>query len=189
MPDTPKLKMNILVYSHSDNFFIEIYNLLNKFPDIKTTVSSGQFNIESGFSYDVIFFDSDYERAAECAGKAAEKNIIAVIAAESADCLKYNNDKSLSEIFIIDKKFNENSFAVFANLFTAQKLIEKQKKLADAAAKKLSDIKHIDRAKWVLAKYLNLTESEAHRYIQKNAMDRRKPQIEIAKDILRTYEN
>jgi response regulator NasT len=57
-----------------------------------------------------------------------------------------------------------------------------------SAENKIADLKFIERAKFVLAEYLSLTEAEAHRYIQKNAMDRRVRQVEVAKDILKTYE-
>lgn len=53
--------------------------------------------------------------------------------------------------------------------------------------KQLDDIKTIDRAKCCLIEYLNLTENQAHRHIQKLAMDTRRTQREIAEDILRTY--
>lgn len=53
---------------------------------------------------------------------------------------------------------------------------------------KINDLKLIDRAKCVLIEVLKLSESQAHRYIQKQAMDQRLPQTEIAKNILKTYE-
>ena len=47
----------------------------------------------------------------------------------------------------------------------------------------------IDRDKCILIQYLNMTESEAHRYIEKQAMDMRTTRKTIAEGILRTYEN
>lgn len=55
--------------------------------------------------------------------------------------------------------------------------------------KQISDIKLINRAKSVLMQYLNLTEEQAHRHIQKQAMDLRRTQTSIAEEILRTYQN
>lgn len=52
---------------------------------------------------------------------------------------------------------------------------------------KLDDVKIIDRAKCCLIEYLNMTEMQAHKHIQKRAMDSRRTQREIAEDILRTY--
>lgn len=54
-------------------------------------------------------------------------------------------------------------------------------------SRQLDDVKVIDRAKCCLIEYLNLTEKQAHRHIQKLAMDSRRPQRDIAEDILRTY--
>lgn len=51
----------------------------------------------------------------------------------------------------------------------------------------LADLKLINRAKSMLMQYLKLTEAQAHRHIQKQAMDLRKTQREVAEDILRTY--
>lgn len=46
----------------------------------------------------------------------------------------------------------------------------------------------INRAKLALMLYLNMSESAAHRYIEKRAMDMRVTKKEIAKNILKTYE-
>lgn len=54
-------------------------------------------------------------------------------------------------------------------------------------SRQLDDVKLIDRAKCCLIEYLNLTESQAHRHIQKLAMDTRRSQRQIAEDIIRTY--
>lgn len=54
-------------------------------------------------------------------------------------------------------------------------------------ARRIDDMKIISRAKLCLMEYLKLTEEQAHRHIQKQAMDMRRSQREIAEDILKTY--
>lgn len=54
---------------------------------------------------------------------------------------------------------------------------------------KMNELKMVERAKWVLVEYLKMSEAEAHRYIEKQAMDRRVTRGEIAEGILKTYEN
>lgn len=54
--------------------------------------------------------------------------------------------------------------------------------------KRINEIRLVDRAKCVLIQYLNMTEPQAHRYIEKQAMDMRKTKIEIAQTILNAYE-
>lgn len=55
--------------------------------------------------------------------------------------------------------------------------------------RKIDDIKIINRAKFCLMQYLKLTEEQAHRHLQKQAMDLRKTQREVAEDILIMYDN
>lgn len=54
---------------------------------------------------------------------------------------------------------------------------------------KIEEIRIVNRAKCVLIQYLRMTEPQAHRYIEKQAMDKRSTKKEIAKEILKTYEN
>lgn len=55
--------------------------------------------------------------------------------------------------------------------------------------KKIEDIRLVDRAKCALIQYLNITEPQAHRYIEKQAMDRRITKREVAESILSIYES
>ncbi len=58
----------------------------------------------------------------------------------------------------------------------------------EALQRKMEDFKVIDRAKCTLVGVLKMNEKQAHRYIQKQAMDQRvKPRV-IAESILKTYE-
>jgi len=54
---------------------------------------------------------------------------------------------------------------------------------------KIEDIRIVDRAKFILISYMNMSEKEAHRYIEKQAMDMRSSKKTIAEGILKTYEN
>jgi len=54
---------------------------------------------------------------------------------------------------------------------------------------KLEDIGIINRAKYILISIHNMNEQEAHRFIEKQAMDMRSTKRIIAEGILKTYEN
>jgi response regulator NasT len=54
---------------------------------------------------------------------------------------------------------------------------------------KIEDIRIIDRAKWLLISYMKMSEQEAHRYIEKQAMDVRSSRRIVAEGILNRYEN
>ena len=55
--------------------------------------------------------------------------------------------------------------------------------------RKIDDIRLIDRAKCVLIQYLGMTEAQAHRYIEKQAMDLQASRSEVAERLLKTYES
>ena len=52
---------------------------------------------------------------------------------------------------------------------------------------KMEEIRTVNRAKWLLIEHLKMTENDAHRYIEKQAMDRCVSKSEIAKSIISTY--
>ena len=52
---------------------------------------------------------------------------------------------------------------------------------------KIEEIRLVNRAKWLLIECLSMTETEAHRYIEKQAMDARISKREVAENIIKTY--
>ncbi len=54
--------------------------------------------------------------------------------------------------------------------------------------KKYEELKIIDRAKCLLIEHLRITEEEAHRVLEKEAMDSRMPRVRVAKQVLARFE-
>lgn len=54
---------------------------------------------------------------------------------------------------------------------------------------KMEEIRLVNRAKWLLIDNLKMSEPDAHRYIEKQAMDRCVTKREIAESILKTYKD
>lgn len=54
---------------------------------------------------------------------------------------------------------------------------------------KIEEIRMIDRAKCLLIQYCGMTEPEAHRHLERSAMDRRVTRKEIAQEILAKYQH
>ncbi len=52
---------------------------------------------------------------------------------------------------------------------------------------KMEEIKQVNRAKMLLMQNLKMTEAEAHRYLEKEAMDRGLKRIALADEIIKTY--
>ena len=67
---------------------------------------------------------------------------------------------------------------------------ERLRRMAQKTAsleEKMEDIRVVNRAKWLLIDQLKMTEAQAHRYIEKQAMDRCVSRRTIAENILSTY--
>lgn len=52
---------------------------------------------------------------------------------------------------------------------------------------KMAEIRIVNKAKWLLISELKMSEPDAHRYIEKQAMDQCVPRKHIAENIIRTY--
>ena len=54
--------------------------------------------------------------------------------------------------------------------------------------KKVEEMRLVDRAKCALIQYRGMTEQQAHRYLEKKAMDTRKTRGTVAMEVLACYE-
>lgn len=93
-------------------------------------------------------------------------------------------------IVVLSKPLSRQTFYSAVKLVSAtQKRLIILEKENMKLQKKIEEIRLVDRAKCVLIQYLNMTEAEAHRYIEKQAMDMRKTKKTIAENILNTYDS
>lgn len=70
---------------------------------------------------------------------------------------------------------------------SARERLRRLEKKASTVEEKMEEIRLVNRAKWLLIEQLKMTESDAHRYIEKQAMDRCTSRREIALGIIKTY--
>ena len=95
-----------------------------------------------------------------------------------------------SGVFTVSKPFSREHF--WSALKLASAAFNKMSRLHGENRKLLiaiEDIRIIDRAKCILISHLKMDEQEAHRYVEKQAMDRRISKRAVAEGILKTYEN
>ena len=69
----------------------------------------------------------------------------------------------------------------------AQRRITMAQKENAKLQKKLDSLKTVSRAKCLLISYCGMSEEDAHKYIERQAMDKRMSRLEIAQDIVHTY--
>lgn len=70
---------------------------------------------------------------------------------------------------------------------TRERLRRMERKAA-SIEEKMEEIRLVNRAKWLLISELQMTEADAHRYIEKQAMDRCVTRRAVAESIIRTYQ-
>ena len=93
-------------------------------------------------------------------------------------------------VLTISKPINKTVFWSALSLAkSARKRIKRMEAENNRLVQKIEDIRIIDRAKCILIACMGMDEKEAHRYIEKQAMDMRSTKQEIADGILKTYEN
>lgn len=117
-----------------------------------------------------------------------DASIIVLAKGEIAD--EVQKKLKFTGAFVIGRPFNKSALSQairFASV--AKENMSKLNAEKEELSQQLKDLKIVNRAKACLIQYLRLTEEQAHRYIQKQAMDLRKTQREIAEDILKTYVN
>lgn len=128
-----------------------------------------------------------HELAMSVAGGAGS-GVLLIVKAEAADEISSKVEES--GVFVVPKPISTQLF------FQSVKLVEATRRRMlglrsenSKLKRKIEDIKLADRAKCALIQYLGMTEAQAHRYIEKQAMDLRLTRREVAQRILNTYES
>lgn len=70
---------------------------------------------------------------------------------------------------------------------SARERLRKFEKKTLSIEEKMEEIRLVNRAKWLLIDELKMSEPDAHRYIEKQAMDRCISKREVAEEIIKTY--
>ena len=94
-----------------------------------------------------------------------------------------------SGVITLAKPTTKQSLYIALRALTAlrSKLLQMEQK-TKALQQKMADIHTVNHAKWLLIQHDNMTEQEAHRFIEKQAMDMRLSRREVAESIIRTYD-
>ena len=72
-------------------------------------------------------------------------------------------------------------------LATTRERLRNLEKKTLSIEEKMEEIRLVNRAKWLLIERLKMTEADAHRYIEKQAMNTCVTKCDIAKKIIKTY--
>ena len=91
-------------------------------------------------------------------------------------------------VFMLQKPTSRAVLEIASSwLISARERIRKTEKKTLSIEEKMNEIRTVNRAKWLLISELKMTEPDAHRYIEKQAMDRCVSRRQIAEEIIKTY--
>ncbi|MBE6845273.1 MAG: ANTAR domain-containing protein [Ruminococcus sp.] len=126
----------------------------------------------------------------EFAVKAAESTNSGIVLICRSDISEELTDKlSCHGIFVLSKPADKNTFIHTLELVSATRSRMLRFNSNSKLQSKAEEVKLINRAKNCLMQYLKFSEPQAHRYIEKQAMDTRQTRKDVARHILSIYEN
>ena len=146
----------------------------------------------SGSDFDMVIIncplpDESGIGVAELTIDSSDASCVMIVRAENSDAVS----EKLEDlgVMVIPKPLNRQVFyqaMKFINAARKQMLGLRHENIK--LQKKLEEIRNVNRAKLALMQYLNFTEQQAHRYLEKQAMDLRITKNEVALKVIKMYE-
>ena len=141
-------------------------------------------------AYDLLFINAppDHSASLRLAADASEAGAVVfmLLSDESYESVRAYA-RSLG-IFAMKRPVSVSMIAQTADFMCAvAERLRRERKNTASIEEHIADINLINRAKWLLIDNLKMTENDAHRYIERQAMDRCLPKRDIAESIIKTY--
>ena len=186
---------SVLIVSASDTFTSSLIALMpeSRFSPIHKVKDCGAAGRTlSGREYDLILINSPLPDGNGqsfaidiCSGRSSA--VLMMIRSELHEEIK---DKvSEHGVFTLPKPIVKSTFLTALDWMTAtRERLRKHEAKAQSVQEKMEEIRLVNRAKWLLIRELKMDEPQAHRYIEKQAMDQCITKKEIAQTLIRTYE-
>lgn len=145
----------------------------------------------SGRSYDFVLINGplpDELGSKLAADLCAEKGTVPLLLVPGDIYAEISSRMQSQGVFTLSKPTSSTMISQALKWMAAsrERLRRMEKKTA-TIEEKMEEIRLVNRAKWLLIEQLKMTETDAHRYIEKQAMDRCVSRREIAQNIIRNY--
>lgn len=185
---------SVLIVSASETFRDSLLPLLSEAiyaPIVTaTSVSSGE-RLRNGREFDFVFLnsplpdDAGFRFAIDCCRTGGTVTVL-FVAAELCDQVYHRVAEH--GVFILPKPVPRGALIRGLNwMIAARERLRNYEKKVQPIEEKMEEIRLVNRAKWLLISELNLSESDAHRSIARQAMDRCVPKRTVAEEIIRLY--
>ena len=185
---------NILIVSATDSFTSAIGELLSESrysPIHKVTSISVAKRMIAERSYDFVIINSPLpdDAGTRFAIDTCTLKQTAVLLLVKADIHAAIHDKVAEHgVFTLPKPTSKSILtqALYWMESMRERLRQFEKKSV-SIEEKMAEIRIVNKAKWLLISELKMSEADAHRYIEKQAMDQCITKRSIAEDIIKTY--
>lgn len=185
---------SVLVVSASESFFSGLTGLLpeSKYDPIRTASSvSAAKRAMAERSFDFVLINSPLpdEPGTRFAIDLCSSKTTVVLLLVRGDIHAATYDKVAEHgVFTLPKPTSKPTMAqALSWMASARERLRKFEKKTLSIEEKMEEIRLVNRAKWLLISELKMSEPDAHRYIEKQAMDRCTSKKEISEDIIKTY--
>lgn len=185
---------SVLIVSSSEKFSQTLTSLLPKYycDPVRAVGSIGAAKREMlERRYDILIINSpltDESGMSLAIDVSLSKNTICLMMVK-AETYESANAKLVDRgVFTLAKPTSSSTLQLALNYcITARERLRIMESKSVSLEDKMKEIKNVNRAKWLLIENLNMSEEDAHHYIEKQAMNTGATKGEIANQIIQTY--
>lgn len=185
---------SVLVISSSENFNAALESLLpvSHFQPVRYagSISAGK-RLANQRDFDLVIINSPLpdDIGSSFAIDISAANGTAVLLIVRSDILENLREKLIGAgVFALTKPLSAQMFAQALEwMMTVRERLRKAETKTLSIEEKMEEIRVVNRAKWLLITEVKMEEPQAHRYIEKQAMDRCISKRDVAEEIIRTY--
>lgn len=186
---------SVLVVSSSEKFNDAVSALLpgSHFDPIRYVSSiSAAKRLISGRDFDFVIINSPLpdDIGTGFAIDISSSKSTAALFIVRTDILETLHEKlTASGVFSLPKPISSQTFSLALDwMMSARERLRKMENKTLSIEEKMAEIRLVNRAKWLLITELKMEEPQAHRFIEKQAMDRCISRRAVAEEIIKTYE-
>lgn len=185
---------SILIVSASSKFHDAVASILSSFHcdpvrSVSDLSSAKRLRNEQDFDFVIINSPLPDDQGIRFAIDISRETSAAVLVLVPADIHEQIRDKVTDHgVFTLPKPVGKTTFSVALGWMAGMReRLRKTEKKTLSIEDKMEEIRLVNRAKWILIRELQMEEPEAHRYIEKQAMDRSLSKRAIASQIINMY--
>ena len=185
---------SVLIASASESFNNALFSMLpaSAYGPVRVATSASaakRMLAEDAFDFLLINAPLPDELGTRLAFDAAQTSSTVVLLMARAEYLTEVEEKSVKNgVFTLRKPTSKQMLlTALCWLASARERLRKFEKKTLTIEEKMAEIRLVNKAKWILISELHMTEPEAHRYLEKQAMDRCIARREVAEEIIKIY--